>query len=105
MFIEKDCIFEVQGKKFESGGAFICDCTDGITRGVVYEKAKEGIVTDWHGKEIAKAKFGKVYQGNFCRMQSVRFEYEGKTFTGRFCPDWSQLIRVKANKGRGICPG
>jgi len=96
MFIEKDCIFELDGKKFESGGAWIVPCSDGRFRGVVYEK--EEYVSTWHGEKIAPAKFGRVYRGKFCKMQSVSFTYEGKRFYGKYCPDWSQAIRVKSAK-------
>ena len=95
-FSEGDCTITLEGRNFTSGGAFLTPCSDGFMRGAVY--AKPGIVTDWHGKEIAKARYGRIYQGNFCRMQSVTFELDGLRYAGRFCPDWSELVRVRSTK-------
>lgn len=97
-FIEENCEIELQGQKFESGGAFIAYCTDGYMRGVVYAKPELRAVTTWHGKLIAEASFGRTYQGNFCKMRSVLFEIDGIRFTGRYCPDWAQMIRVRSTK-------
>jgi hypothetical protein len=98
-FIEKNCTIEHEGKTSESGGSYLLPCTDGKWRGVVYGWGeKKGIVTDWHGNEIAKAHYGRIYQGNFCKMQSVSFQWGGHHFFGRYCPDWSQAVKVRANK-------
>ena len=97
-FIEENCKIEHAGKTFESGGSFVVDCTDGFRRGIVYAKPDKGIVTTWHGETIARAKYGSIYQGNFCKMQSVSFTLDGILFTGRYCPDWAQMVRVKSTK-------
>ena len=95
-FIETDCKIEHEGKSFESGGSFICECSDGYLRGIVYAKPENKTVVTWHGEVIAKAIFGRIYQGNFCKMQSVSFDLNGKRFNGRYCPDWAQMVRVRA---------
>jgi hypothetical protein len=97
-FIEKNCKIEHEGKTFESGGSFIADCSDGFRRGVVYANPDKRVVTTWHGEPIAHAEYGRIYQGNFCKMQSVKFTYEGTLFIGRYCPDWSQMVRVRSTK-------
>ena len=102
MFVEKDCVIEHEGKKFESGGAFICLCTDGYIRGVVYSTMDQESVTTWHGEKIADAEYGPEYRGNFCKMQAVTFEHGGVKFHGRYCPDWSQMIRVRSTKKVGV---
>jgi hypothetical protein len=106
LFVETDCAIEHDGKRFEAGGAWICDCTDGFRRGVVYAKPNDdkaqwacrGVVTTWHGEKIADAWFGSTYRGNYCRMRSVSFTIDGVVFTGRYCPDTSQAIRVRSTK-------
>lgn len=61
MFIEENCVIEVEGKKFESGGAWYTDkrivayvgkkVGDGI--GVDrYGETSRNYVTDWHGNQI-----------------------------------------------------
>ena len=95
-FIEENCVIEHEGQQFESGGAWLCECTDGYWRGVVYAKPSAGVVTDWHGNMIAAASFGQTYQGNFSKMRSVSFTWQGKRFTGRYCPDWADAIKVRA---------
>ncbi len=112
--VESDCTIELQGKTFTAGGAVLAPCTDGKWRGCVYVQSPyknettgyrgETIqyVTTWHGDKIALARLGKVYQGNFCRMQAVSFEWQGMRFTGRYCPDWSDLVRVHTTKAHPI---
>ena len=117
IFIEQDCAIEHNGHKFINGGSFLLACSDGYRRGIVYVKepstdhhggffkdyrqnyrAGSGSVTTWHGEHIANAHFGIIYRGNFCRMRSVRFTLDGVTYSGRYCPDWSQMVRVKSTR-------
>ncbi len=44
--IEKDCVVSFEGKEFEAGGAFISDSH------LVAYPAENGILKDWHGKQI-----------------------------------------------------
>lgn len=117
VFIEENCTIEHEGKQFTSGGAWLCDCSDGKRRGVVYVNPPMngqykscggamiacasrgwGNVTTWHGKLIAKAYFGERYQGTYCRMQSVSFELNGVKYSGRYCPDTSGACRVTSTR-------
>ena len=114
-FVETGCTIAHEGQTFEAGGAWLADCSDGYRRGVVYAKpdthhnmgcksAREpnaacpGQVTDWHGHTLARAYFGPVYRGNYCKMRSVTFTYGGVTYTGRYCPDTSLAVRVRSTK-------
>lgn len=114
-FIETDCTIRHEGLKFTAGGAWMADCTDGYRRGAVYVRPNDpphdgprpyrsclrpcrGTVTDWHGNKIADARFGAEYFGPFCKMRAVSFTVDGVRFTGRYCPDWSQLVRVRSTK-------
>ena len=45
-YVEKDCIFTIQGKSFESGGAFVSDAY------LIAYPSENGILKDWHGREI-----------------------------------------------------
>lgn len=115
-FIETDCKIEHEGRTFEAGGAWLCDCTDGYRRGVVYVKPAEpiqtpingvyspsyprrGIVTDWHGNKLADASISMPFRGGFgARMRSVRFTIDGVTYTGRYGCDWASACRVKSTR-------
>ena len=107
-FVEESCTISHEGRTFEAGGAWLCDCTDGYRRGVVYAKVTNespsgvgyswGVVTDWHGNQIAKAEFKPTYQGNFCRMRSLSFVVDGVKFSGRWCPDWADAVRVRSTR-------
>lgn len=44
--VERDCVFEHQGRKFESGGAFVSP--DFL---IAYPGAN-GVLNDWHGRQI-----------------------------------------------------
>jgi hypothetical protein len=95
-FIEKSCTIKHRGKSYTSGGSFVANCSDGYARGVVYVDPKENRVTTWHGKKIATASLGRTFQGNFCKMRSVSFEFAGAKFTGRYCPDWADAVKVRS---------
>jgi hypothetical protein len=98
-FVEKDCKIEHEGKTFESGGSYLLPCTDGKIRGAVYvsEENMRRVVTTWHGEVIAPATWTD-YQGNFCRMRRVSFTWQGRKFVGDYCPDWSELVKVRSTK-------
>ena len=113
--LERDCTISHEGREFASGGAWLAKCSDGYWRGVVYAKPadpiqtpirgqyapsypRRGIVTDWHGNKLADATFGATYRGNYCKMRSVRFALDGVTFTGRYCPDTADAVRVRSTK-------
>ena len=97
-FIETECKFTHEGKTYESGGAWIAECTDGKMRGVVYVNERKGIVTTWHGEKIAELDTLTDYQGNFCKMQRISFTLDGKKFIGDYCPDWAEACKVRTTK-------
>lgn len=97
-FIEEDCKISLNGREFKSGGSYIAKCSDGFYRGIIYANKQKNIVSTWHGETIADARFGRIYQGNFCKMQNVSFYYENKLFTGKYCPDSSDSVKVKSTK-------
>lgn len=96
-FIEQDCKIELQGKEYESGGAYIALCTDGKMRGVVYVNSEKRIVTTWHGEFIARMSYTD-YNGNFCKMRRVSFTLDGVKYVGDYCPDWADACRVRSTK-------
>lgn len=120
-FIEEDCTVTHEGRSFTAGGAWLCDCTDGYRRGVVYTKPadpiqakpgditgpapsypRRGIVTDWHGNKIADASFGHPYRGGFgAKMRTVRFTVDGVEYAGRYGCDWRDAVRVRSTKRVG----
>lgn len=97
-FVEEDCTITHEGRTFTAGGAWLADCPDGYRRGVVYANPGAGIVTDWHGNVIARASYGKPYQGPFCTMQSVSFVVDGILYAGRWCPDWASAVNVRSTR-------
>lgn len=112
-FVEQDCTIKHEGQEFTSRVEWICDCSDGCRRGVVYAKpdkmnhnwreamhfSASGIVTDWHGNKIADAIFGHPFRGGFgAKMRTVRFTLDGVTYAGRYGCDWSQAVRVRSTR-------
>jgi hypothetical protein len=103
-FVEPDCTFTHEGKTFESGGAWLAQRKDtGRYEGILYAKPETHEVTDWHGKLRIQASFGPVwhsafrdYQGFPQKNRTIRFEYQGKRFSGiQYNIDWSEIVRVK----------
>ena len=80
MFIERDCTFEHESRKFESGGAMVTD-----NRCVVYLK-KGGIVTTWKGERLGTYRVvssWKVHSWIGERMYAVRILIDGVEYWGR----------------------
>ena len=97
MFIDTDCTIELQGKEFTNDGAYICECTDGKLRGMVYLNEDKRAATTWHGNVLSDARWTD-YQGNFCNMRRVSFRYEGRNMIRDYCPDWSEVVKVRSTK-------
>jgi len=98
-FIERDCIIEHDGHKFESGGSYLLKRQDnGKYQGILYANPKTNEVTSWDGKSRIPAYFGKVFNSNFynCKRQYCWFTYEGHKFIGiNYSVDWQECITVK----------
>lgn len=85
-FIETDCTFEFQGKKFTSGGSFICQRKDnGKYGGIVYADTANNQVTSWNGSIKILARFSPEYRHNMGgKIQHVWFTYQGINFYGKY---------------------
>ena len=118
-FIETDCKIEFEGKTFESGGSFLVpNRKTGKLEGLLYASIKEpeqkaqlntnlgvwplsnwgtkGTVSSWDGSIKIDALFLNEWQSNMGDIrQVVRFEYEGKKFSGIYYKSGSDIVRVK----------
>lgn len=80
VYVEKDCIFEHDGRKFESGGAVISD------RVLIAYPSKDNVLGDWHGKPIgtwrvlSSWKIRSLYAD---RMYSIEARVNGVRYVGR----------------------
>lgn len=96
--IETDCTIEHNGQTFTSCGSWIVkNPGTGKHFGLVYADDSRGVVTDWHGKVIVPARFGRVFHGNFGdRRRNVTFTYKGVKFQGMWAGmDYNQAVRVR----------
>jgi len=93
-----DCTFKHEDKEFTSGGAYIAQCSDLVFRGVVYVSSDKKTVKTWPGEIIAPIDRLTNYQGNFCKMCRVTFTLKGIKFTGDYCPDWADAVKVRSTK-------
>jgi len=109
-FVEENCTIEHEGKTFEAGGSYLCNCSDGYVRGTVYAKKGDtmsdhsraygwGKVTTWHGEEIAKCYFYPAYRNNMgAWIRPISFTVNGIAFKGRYGEDWKDCVNVKSTK-------
>ena len=94
-YVEKDCTFEVQGKRFTSGGAVVTD-----QRALVYAFEREGKVGTWQGDQKVPAYFGNTWRGNMGdTRQAVTFTWEGKRYAGIYYKSAGDIVRARALKG------
>src|ERR1700722_10202851 len=79
-YIERDCIIEHEGRKFESGGAIV---TPVIL--IAYPK-ENGILGDWHGEAIGTWRVLSSWKVNSyigSRMYSIEARVNGVRYAGR----------------------
>lgn len=97
--IETNCIIEHEGRKFESGGAFIGIDKNGKHGGIVYAYEKESKIGNWHGNIKLNARFCREYRSNMGdKRQSVYFKWNGISFYGIYFKQNSEIIRCKEIK-------
>jgi hypothetical protein len=79
-YIERDCIFEHDGRKFESGGAIVTDLF------IVAYPATQGRLNDWHGNEIGTWRVLSSWRVRSWigeRMYSIEARVNGVRYVGR----------------------
>ncbi|MCK9593829.1 MAG: hypothetical protein M0Q91_17655 [Methanoregula sp.] len=108
-FIEKKCCIEVDGKKFCSGGSWLCQRADngkyvGILYGSLDTKGSgtwgipiRGELSSWDGSIKIPAIYGHIYRNNFgAQCRYVWFKYMDRFFVGRWDGiEYSQIVRVR----------
>ncbi len=94
-YIESDCAIEHNGQKFESGGAIVTPDY------IVAYPAKDGVLKDWHGKQIGTYRiissrpavfFGERFY--FMRAQVSGREYSLRGFGDGMIAKGKALSRV-----------
>ena len=95
-FIERDCIVEYEGKRFESRGAYVSD------QHIVAYPGPDGRLNDWHGLELGTWRATSSWPVNSHyghRMYQIEATVNGVTYTGRgFGQGMIYRGRRKANR-------
>ena len=105
-FIEKDCIFEHGGRKFESGGAFVAG-----DKALAYIGSKVGdgmgvdrfgetsrnYLTDWHGNKIGFCLLWKKSYRFNTPGYNIRGTIDGKEFFG-WGQGYGMAVKLRAIK-------
>lgn len=108
-FIEQKCCIEHEGKKFCSGGSYLCQRADnGKYVGILYGSWNttgtgtwgipiRGELSSWDGTLKIPAIYGREYRNNFgAKCRYVWFTYMDRKFVGRWDGiEYSQIVRVK----------
>lgn len=94
MYIEKDCIIEHEGRKFESGGAVIAN-----GQAILYAYEKDKAVGTWHGDKKYPAYYGHEWRSCFGdKRQSVYFSIDNVKYYGVYYKSGSDIVRARAIK-------
>jgi hypothetical protein len=98
-FIEKKCCIEHEGKKFCSGGSWLCQRVDtGKFVGILYGDWNKKIISSWDGSLKIPAYYSSHdFRNNFgAECCTVHFKWNDHYFYGRWSGmEWSQIIRVR----------
>lgn len=98
--LEQECVFEFEGRKFESGGAYIGRHKEtGRLEGLLYVHREDGeprYVGSWGGGLRIPARFGREWRSAFGDLrQSVYFTMEGTPFYGIYYKSGSAIVRCR----------
>lgn len=106
---EENCVIEFNGKKFESGGAFISPryIIAYLVPKIDHESANSKIihyeVQTWHGDILAKNHVNvyNVAHTKYGKIEYVRFRYNGIVYSGKTCAT-GNLLKAYATKLRSV---
>lgn len=91
---ETDCTIAFNGREFTAGGAWRTNASLGAY------VASDDTITSWHGERLGRIITSTYYRGNFCKMRAIRVRLtDGSEWYGRYCPEWSELCRMRRAKG------
>lgn len=79
-YVETGCVFEHDGRSFESGGAVVT-----AERAIAYPAAG-GILNDWHGRPLGAWRATSSWRVNSymgTRMYQIQARINGVLYTGR----------------------
>jgi len=105
-FIERDCVFEVDGKKFESRGAYFITGKNGKSLALLFgdwnapDYCHNGFAGNWHSDIRFPVRYGKVFIGNMGdKRRWVSLTIDGKNFRGLWAGiGYNQTINFKQTK-------
>lgn len=102
---ETACTFEHNGKTFTNQGAYVDANYANVYVVPKWDKSKAEPwvtfinVTDWHGKILGQGRVTSSWRQNHAagsyRMQSVTFKIGMWWYTGRYAPDYGNLVKAK----------
>lgn len=100
-YVEKDCVFEHEGRKFESGGAVV---TDDYIVAYLGKANAPGVfdLTDWHGNVIGAARITATWQRRSyvsTFLHQVHATVNGTEYTGR-CAGVEMVYHGRKVKGK-----
>lgn len=87
-YIEKNCAWEHEGKRFEAGGAVVTDdhivayVGDPISP-VGFDYSRRHNLTDWHGKRIGSCRMDREWLVKGTRIYQITAWVQGVVYTGR----------------------
>jgi hypothetical protein len=80
-WIEKDCVFKHEGRKYESGGASV------TLDHIIAYLGKDGVLTDWHGNPIGTYRITATWKTPRSYVSSTMNQViaytKGISYTGR----------------------
>lgn len=82
VYVERNCVVEHEGHRFEAGGAFVSP-----THIIAY-LSREGVLTDWHGRRLGTYRITStwpIHSWISRTMHQVEAVVSGVTYTGRSC--------------------
>jgi hypothetical protein len=103
-FLEEDCAFEHEGRRYVSGGSYIGRHREtGRLGGILYVYRTEGRpshVGSWAGELKVPARFGREWRSNMGDVrQSVDFRLEGREYCGVWYKSGSDFVRCREAGG------
>ncbi len=101
-FIEQNCTFEHAGREFSAGGAVVTDDIANVYVGSMDPFTKLVPIKDWHGNLLGAgritARWKQYHMAGPYTMAHVKFTIDGRHYTGRYSPDYGDLVKARRCK-------
>lgn len=103
LHVEGSCDFKASnGQTYEARGAQISETKAFVYVGTIDPFTKKVAVKDWHGRKLGEgqitSRWKQYHMAGPYQMAHVKFTIDGRHYSGRYSPDYGDLVKARRCK-------